>query len=420
MGHQADASDGGDSPAVVIVGASARAMARSAAAAGWAVYAADLFADRDLRDVARECVRAAEGHEPYPASLATATRRFPHGPWLYTGALENSPDLIDAITAERPLAGNDGGRVALVRDPCRLAAALRAAGLAFPATHSSPEGLPVDGSHLVKPLASAGGRGIARWCGGAADAGPPRVWQQHVTGRGISAAFVCRPAGARLLGIVDQEIGLPWCYAAPFAFCAAIRGSARQPLDGIASGAVDQATEVGDLLATRCGLVGLVGVDAVIDSRGKLWVIEVNPRPTASMELHERATGESIAGSHLTACGWITTARPTPPAPPRDACWAKAVLHAPHDFAATDAAVAAWDELAAPWTAADGGWPAIADIPTPTQTIRRGAAWLTVFASASTPLAARSELQRRAAALVATVSRPSVAASPPPAGRGSA
>lgn len=417
MGHQAAAPRAGDSPAVVILGASARAMARSAAAAGWTVHAADLFADRDLRDVARDCVGVGVGNEPYPASLATAARGFPQGPWLYTGAIENHPDLIDAIAAERPLAGNAGGRVSLVRDPFHLAAAVREAGLAFPDTHRGPQGVPVDGSYLVKPVASAGGRGITQWRGGTADDGPPRIWQRHVAGRGVSAAFVCRPHGPRLLGIVAQEIGLPWCHAAPFAFCAAVRGSLQAPLDGLADGIVDQAARVGDLLVGRFGLIGLVGVDAVIDGRGRLWVIEVNPRPTASMELHERATGESVAAAHLAACGG---AEPPPPAPQRDACWAKAVLHAPHDIVATEGLVAAWDELAAPWSDADGGWPAIADIPTPPQTIRRGGAWITAFAAASTPAAAGAELQRRVAALAATVSPPSAAASPPPAGRGTA
>jgi predicted ATP-grasp superfamily ATP-dependent carboligase len=420
MGHQAAAPLAGDSPVVVIVGASARAMARSAAAAGWTVHAADLFADRDLRDVARACVRVGDGDAPYPGSLATAVRRFPHGPWLYTGAVENHPHLIDAITAERPLAGNAGGRVSLVRDPFQLAVAVREAGLVFPDTHHGPGGVPVDGSYLVKPMASAGGRGIARWRGGTTDDGTPRVWQRHVAGRGVSAAFVCRPHGARLLGLVEQEIGLPWCHAAPFAFCGASRGSFAARLDGITDEIVEQAARLGRLLVGRFGLVGLVGVDAVIDGQGRLCVIEVNPRPTASMELHERATGESLAAAHLAACGWNVATPPASTQPPRDCCWAKAVLHAPHDFAATERLVAAWDELAAPWSDADGGWSAIADIPMPTQTIRRGAAWITAFASASTPAAARAELQRRAAALAATVSPPSAAAVPPPAGRGTA
>jgi predicted ATP-grasp superfamily ATP-dependent carboligase len=419
MSHQAT-TPGHDDSSVVIVGASARAMAWSAAAAGWAVHAADLFADRDLRDVARGCVPVGGSRGPYPDALAAAVRGFPAGPWCYTGALENHPDLLDTIAAERPLAGNAGRLLHAVRDPDRLAAACRESGLAFPDTHRDPRGVPVDGSYLVKPLASAGGRGIGRWHGGRAVVPPPSIWQRHVAGRGVSASFICRPVGARLLGIVEQEIGLPWCHAAPFAFCAAVLRGPPEAHRLVTPAVAAQLARAGDTLATRLGLVGAVGIDAVIDDDERVWMIEVNPRPTASMELHERATGESVAAAHLAACGWPARPRTAPIAPPHDRAWGKAVLHAPHDVEISARLVAVWDGLAAAWRDTDAGWPAIADVPTPGQTIRCGSAWMTVFATADTTAGVRLELRRRAAALAASVSPPSAAASASASGRSTA
>jgi hypothetical protein len=100
----------------------------------------------------------------YPWGLLAAAEGFPLSTaWCYTGAVENHPDLIDAIARVHPLAGNPGDVVRRLRDPVHLAAAARAAGLSFPKTISSPDRIPLDGTWLVKPLASAGGRGIRRW-----------------------------------------------------------------------------------------------------------------------------------------------------------------------------------------------------------------------------------------------------------------
>lgn len=415
MGHQAANGPPPDSPAVVIVGASARALAQSAVAAGWQVDTADLFADLDLRAVAREAVCVADAGEPYPWSLATAARHFAAGPWCYTGALENHPAVIDALAAERPLAGNPGDRVRAVRDPDRLAEAVRAIGGAFPETVRTAAAAPTDGSYLVKPLASAGGRGIAAWRGGPVDAPATRVWQRRIAGAGVSAAFVCGVDGARLLGIAHQATGLPWCHAAPFAFCAAVCDSLAAAFGGAGAAVAEQCAAIGEMLAKRFGLRGAVGVDAVVDARGRVWVIEVNPRPTASMELYERATGQSLATLHLAGCGVAPAARRVAQPPPREARWAKAVLHAPHDIAVSAAVGERWRDIAAAWTEDDGGWPAVADIPAPAQTIRRAAPWITVFAAADTAAQALTTLERRAAAIAATLAPLS-----PPCGAASA
>lgn len=205
---------------LVVAGASARAIAESAARAGWRVHAADLFADLDLRAVAA----VAEIARPYPAALPAIVAGFPPGPWLYCGAVENHPQLIAAISESRPLAGCSPAAVAEVRDPTRLSVAIRAAGLGFPETRRDAVGIPRDGSWLVKPLRSAGGHGIAAWQGdagmtaGAAD----HVWQQRVRGRPWSVSYLFAARGCRLLGCSRQLLGRRWCHAPPFGFCGSV------------------------------------------------------------------------------------------------------------------------------------------------------------------------------------------------------
>jgi uncharacterized protein len=146
------------------------------------------------------------------------------------------------------------------------------------------------------------------------------------------------------------------------------------------------APAAGDVLAERFRPVGLVGVDLLVDAAGHITVIEVNPRPTASMELFERSGAGSIAGRHLAACGCATPSGVTfeQPLPLPASTWAKAVLFASQPTPVTQPLIDRLTCETAPWTQADGCWPAIADIPRPGQTIAAGAPVVTIFATAPT------------------------------------
>lgn len=388
-------------------------MAESAVRAGWAVHAADLFCDLDLQAVATAAVPVADGisdaPKGYPWSLIAAAAGFPpSAAWCYTGAVENHPDLIDAVTRVRPLAGNPSDVIRPLRDPVQLAAAASAAGLSFPETRASPDGVPLDGTWLVKPRAGAGGRGIRRWTPAVADghamhhatvANQHHVWQRSTSGTPLSASFCFTQRAARLLGVSRQLIGEPWCHAGLFAWCGAVilHTAGRQPTDD--DRLVASLARLGDVLAERFRPVGLVGVDLLVDAAGRITVIEVNPRPTASMELFERSGAGSIVGIHLAACGCATPSGTTldQPLPLSASTWAKAVLFAAEPTPVTQPLIDALLQETTPWTQADGGWPALADIPRPGQTIAAGAPVVTIFAAASTTDDALAILRERVA-----------------------
>jgi predicted ATP-grasp superfamily ATP-dependent carboligase len=375
---------------LVVIGASVRALACSATRAGWLVHAGDLFADADLRAMATSVTRVAgRGCHGYPQGLAAVLATSPPGPWCYSGALENHPDLLDAMAAGRPLAGNGGQAVRAVRDHARLGEALAAAGLDAPATFPAPHGLPTDGSFLVKPSRSAGGRGIRPWHGGRALA--DHVWQERVAGRTWSLSFVCGSGAGRLWGASRQLVGRSWCHASPFAYC----GSVAVDPGSLPAAIRAQARRLGDLLGSGFGLVGLVGVDVVIGANGRLHVIEVNPRPTASMELGERIGTGSLAADHLAACGVASPRAHAAARPPRSAAtWAKAVLFAPRALQVTASRADRLAAHAAAWTAHDG-WPAVADIPGAGSHIPAGSPVVTLFAAATNEPLARRRLRQR-------------------------
>ena len=73
---------------------SVRAAAFSAQRAGFAPQCADCFADADL---ARRFPTTRVDN--YPDGLAAPAAEAPFGGWMYTGGLENCPDLVDQVVS---------------------------------------------------------------------------------------------------------------------------------------------------------------------------------------------------------------------------------------------------------------------------------------------------------------------------------
>ena len=129
-------------------------------------------------------------------------------------------------------------------------------------------------------------------------------------------------------------------------------------------------------------LRGVCGIDFI--ARGAIpYAIEVNPRPTASMELVERATGRSIWLAHVAGCSAVLTRVPggAEHAPP--VAHGKAVLYARRTvvLGETDR-----------WLSDDD----VRDIPAPGERIARGSPICTIFASGRTSALCYAALVRLA------------------------
>jgi predicted ATP-grasp superfamily ATP-dependent carboligase len=361
---------------LVIVGASARAAAMSARRSGFAPWAADLFADLDL-----QACCPTQWVDDYPTGIAAAIAKAPPGPWMYVGAFENHPDLIDRIAAERPLLGNQGAALRAVRDPFRLSEVLSRAGFSTPQILPTSAETPRDGNWLVKPFASAAGFRIRRWRGDdqATERPVDCYFQEFIDGESVGAVYVGNGGVAWLLGVTSQLIQAESSSSAdaPFRYCGSIG-----PLILTAEHET-QFNRLGHLLAAEFKLRGLFGVDVML-ADGRIYPLEVNPRYTASVEILERSRGFPAIELHVAGCLGLESRL-------QAAMCFPSSLMAEFQQAAGKRIVYATVDSVAParfseWAAdqnRDLNWPQMADIPAAGTMIPAGRPICTVLAAAA-------------------------------------
>ena len=145
--------------------------------------------------------------------------------------------------------------------------------------------------------------------------------------------------------------------------------------------------ELGHRLATAFGLVGWFGVDYVLRD-GIPWPVEVNPRYTGSVEIHELATGRPLLPEHRAACEGTTISAGDIEGEgrPRSRVVAKWVVYAPRRLVVPEMA---WED-----GRIDDPDAIVADIPTPGACIEAGEPVLTLLATDSHAGSCRARLRR--------------------------
>jgi predicted ATP-grasp superfamily ATP-dependent carboligase len=142
----------------------------------------------------------------------------------------------------------------------------------------------------------------------------------------------------------------------------------------------EQARAVCSRVAAAFALRGLFGVDFIWDGE-RAWTLEVNPRPTASLEAIEAAYGIGVFDAHLRACAGEL---PDTEGEPLRAA-GKAVLFTTEDVVVGESE--RWLEQA------------VRDVPHPGERIAAGRPVCTVVTTGATPGDVVARLEREAARL---------------------
>ncbi|MET0313642.1 MAG: ATP-grasp domain-containing protein [Hansschlegelia sp.] len=356
---------------LAVVALSARALAGSARRAELRALAIDLFADGDTRELAAEAVRVRSGRRGFegPALLDALRTHAPEGLPVVLGAgFEHAPSLMRAIAERNPVLGASPETVRRLKRPDRLASLLAEAGVAHPEIRPAHSAPPPDGAWLSKRIGASGGAHI-RPAGGAAQG---RYLQRRVEGRSISALFLADGASARVVGFSEQW--LDPAPGAPFRYGGAV-GPIALPADLAAQVAADL-----DRITRATGLVGLASADMIVPEGGpSYWMLEINPRPGATLDVFDRGDMPSLLRLHIDAFeGRLPASLPAPVG-----AQAAAVLYAGFPVSAASIERPVWTT----------DWPSCEEV------VPAGAPVCSIVAAAASPSAARALLDERRAAL---------------------
>ncbi len=280
--------------AVLVAAASGRALAAAARRSGYRPLIADLFDDDDTRSL---CTanrlagdpRAGFAAETLIAALAQlAETAAPFG-LVYGAGFEDRIDLLEAIAARWPVYGNAPEAVRRAKDPAGLAELCRLLGIPHPdISLSAPRNTE---GWLVKSVGGAGGAHVAP----ATDRRPigeAIYFQRIAPGTPASVLCLCNGVDARPLGSSRQ-----WAAPAPgepFRYGGCVRPADLSPR------IERRLQDAAGSLAVALRLVGLNSFDFLVDGES-FALIEINPRPGATLDIFEDCQG-LLFKAHIDAC----------------------------------------------------------------------------------------------------------------------
>jgi len=354
---------------VLVVALSARTLTASGRRSGLGVTALDLFADADTAAMADRCLTLPSRRLrlPNPALRRALAAPDLHGvPLVYGAGFEDRPELLAALERDRPVLGNAAGTVARLKDPFAFAALLARLGIPHPEIATS---LPDDRGGWLMKRAGASGGGHIRPAGRRVPAG--HYLQRRVAGRPVSLLFLAD--GRRVLPVGFSRQWAAPAPRQPFRYGGAVGPLPVPPMrEGVAASMIAAVSRI----AAEVGLVGLNSADFLAGPEG--WcLLEINPRPGATLDLFDRPPMPGLLGLHMAACaGELPQALP-----PLAGCRAALVVYA-RTPVLLDSRMR-WPD----WTA---------DRPCTPAHIPAGAPLCTVLADAADPVEARRLAGRRA------------------------
>jgi predicted ATP-grasp superfamily ATP-dependent carboligase len=305
---------------VLIAALSGRALAAAARRAGLVPLAVDAFGDEDTRAHAGalHCLESATQtgflHRPLLAALESLHREAAQpviGLVLGSG-FEAAPKLVAALAKRYPLLGNGAAAIARSKNPATFFPLLEKLKIPHPKTCLE---MPQDTTGWLCKRTGGSGGGHIIPCTSQTKARRGCYFQRLIKGTAVSVLAIAEHGRLHIVGISRQ-----WCTETepkPFRY-----GGAAGPLrpNTDVSAAMFAAVEA---VSHALGLIGLLSFDFIL-ADGVSYLLDVNPRPSATLDIFDDANG-SLFLAHIAACAGESV---TLPAPPTRGARAAAILYA--------------------------------------------------------------------------------------------
>jgi len=356
-----------EKPVVLIAAISGRALAQSAQRGGYQPLVVDFFGDQDTLQVARDHVRLtgnlANGiaENVLCAALEGLADRYQPMGIVCGSGFEDRPQLLQSVAARWRVFGNSAETVSRVKNPEMLSAICGKLAMPFPEFSLTKPANPA--GWLAKRIGGAGGAHITP---ASQPVSRTVYYQRKVPGIPTSILFLADGASSTVVGFSMQ-----WALGTarrPYRYGGAVQPAALAPgMATLLASAIDR-------LVAATSMVGLNSADFHIDGE-RFWLLDVNPRPGATLDIFEPPEG-SLFACHIAACAGSLTAAPHYPAGAK----AAAIVYAEDDVSSVPALD--WPN----WTA---------DRPQPGITIKAGEPLCTVYACDKAAAAAKALADKR-------------------------
>ncbi|MEQ8823618.1 MAG: ATP-grasp domain-containing protein [Filomicrobium sp.] len=277
-------------------------MAQAAQRAGFTPLVVDCFGDVDTRAAAGAVETLPDalrrGFEANPLAVALErlcnlsgnSEQASDVPDLVLGpGFEDRPKLVEALGEKFKLAGCGSRSIERSKDPNAFFGLLKDEGILHPETVIERPAHAV--GWLSKRTGGCGGRHIRRLKGKGA-ARRHRYYQRELKGETLSATAIASSHGTAF------AFTQSWCNPykwQPFRYGGSVS------MDGLDADLEARVIDTCLSLIKPLDLVGLVSFDFIIDEAGDAFLVEVNPRPGASLDVLDDDEG-TLFNAHMAAC----------------------------------------------------------------------------------------------------------------------
>ncbi|MDD2722663.1 MAG: ATP-grasp domain-containing protein [Methylovulum sp.] len=302
---------------LLILANSARMLAQAAHQAGFIPIVIDLYADRDTRESAHAWRQVDSLREDDIApAVAFFLNHYPVKRAVYGSGFEAFPESLAYLQQRLQLCGNSPETFANIIDKHYFFQVLASLNIPYPiSVFSAPDD---KNDWLSKPLRGQGGVGIKTWLADSVVAGC--YWQRQQSGIPHSVLFLADGHHVQVIGFNRQ-----WTVAIgteAFVFAGVINQT------GLSD---QQKALIGGWLGKLVPAFNLTGLNSLdfLQNGEDLWVLEINPRPSASMQLY----AGDLMTQHINACARRLS--PIMDFPPVQSC-ACQIIYAPCDLPIPD------------------------------------------------------------------------------------
>lgn len=271
----------------------------AAVQAGYRVAAIDGFADSQTLAMASTTELAPFDHDGFQAdALLAIVAKLDASLYLgfvYGSGFEAQPALLAKIAERIPLLGNLPSTVALLKAPAHFFSVCAQLGIAHPKTWADANApLSSQDKVLLKSVGGSGGSHIKHYAQDQALIPEQTYVQQALHGLPVSVLFLANGQDVAVLGF--NELLLAPSETMPYRYGGAV-SQINLPLT-----VQQQLLLAAQQLVAEFSLLGLNSLDAVLQD-GVAYVLEVNPRLSASVALYDIDGGElNLLAMHLAAC----------------------------------------------------------------------------------------------------------------------